>query len=473
MAARVGERYELLEEIGRGGMGTVFAGRDLVEGRPCAIKVLREDTALDPQGRERFEREARTPQRIGHPGLVQVYDAFVDEKGRMVLVMELLRGESLREILGGSAPMERKLAVILGALEPLAAVHGAGYVHRDLKPDNIFVATDGDGVRRVMILDFGIVRDTRATVLTQTGVIVGSVDYISPEQAHSAREVLPSSDVFSVGVVLYEICAGERPFQGDSPIRTLGNLAAGRFQPLDDRVDAPRALIELVHECLSFDPAARPANAAVVRDRLAPLVDAPLPSSAGDRLTPGEPSDSVVRPVTAMPRVRTPMESAQEGRRARGATFLEAVKALKHAMRSGLQLALSGDEREWLDERVLVSSWYPFEYFEWVTRLLHERVLGGSDRGAIKMGRLAADALLTGIHSRFVYPGDVPRTFRSAPNAWSRYFDFGEVVIEMLGPKEVQVCVEGYAFAPPRPRADAGRLGASDGGAGRRPGRGV
>jgi len=297
----------------------------------------------------------------------------------------------------------------------------------------------------VKLLDFGIVRDMSSGVLTQTGVIVGSIDYISPEQAHSARAVLPTADVFSMGVILYELCTGERPFKGDTPLRTLGNLAAGRYQPLDERVSGlDQALVDLVHECLAFDPLARPATASRLLERLRPLVRATLPPVG----QVGSPDDSAVRPRPQTPRVVTPMESARTGRRARGAAFLETLKTLKLAMRSGLELDLTPEERSWLDQRVLVSGWYPYERFVWLTEMLHERVMGGTERAAIKMGRLAADALLTGVHSRFIYPGDVHRSFRSAKTSWTRYFDFGEVEVEAIGSQEVEVQIHGYEFVP-------------------------
>ncbi|MAQ17322.1 MAG: hypothetical protein CMN30_21320 [Sandaracinus sp.] len=117
MSTRVRGRYELQEEIGRGGMGTVFAGRDVLDDRVCAIKVIREDALFDPDARERFEREARAPQQIDHPGIAQVYDAFIDDDGRMVLVMELLHGESLRDLMGAGTSLQHRLAVVVGALE--------------------------------------------------------------------------------------------------------------------------------------------------------------------------------------------------------------------------------------------------------------------------------------------------------------------------------------------------------------------
>ncbi|MCB9592453.1 MAG: serine/threonine protein kinase [Sandaracinaceae bacterium] len=448
MAARViGGRYELLHEIGRGGMGTVYAGRDARSGRACAIKVIREEAALSSDARDRFEREARAPGRIGHPGLVEVYDAFAEEDGRMVLVMELLEGVSLREVLGSDAGFDAKLAVLYGALDPLAAAHAAGFVHRDMKPDNVFVADLPGGERRVKILDFGIARDLGSGALTETGVIVGSVRYISPEQAHSARKVEPPADVFSIGVMLYEAATGALPFGSESALKTLTNLAAGNYVPLDERVSGlPRALVDLVHECLAFDPSARPAHAGVLRDRLAPLAP-PTLDALGDRATrddaePGWASE--VRPVVQTPPVPTPMEGARSGRRAKGTSFVQMIKTVKVALRGGLQLPITDADRAWLDQRVIVSDWYPFERFEWLIALVHAHLMGGTDGAGVKMGRMAAEHLLQGVHSGFVKPGNVQRSLQSLPNAWTRYFDFATVTVTSTGAEQVTVRVTDY-----------------------------
>jgi len=455
MAARVlGERYELQHEIGKGGMGTVFAAHDRVEDRPCAIKVLREDAALDPDSEARFQREARAPERIGHPGLCEVYDAFVDDDGRMVLVMELLHGTSLKAIMARGAPLQEKLAVLLGALDPLAAAHAAGFVHRDMKPDNVFVTDGSDGERRVKILDFGIARDTASGALTRTGVIVGSAHYISPEQAHSARNVEPSADVFSMGVMLYEAATGELPFGAESALKTLTNLAAGRFTPIDQLVGGlPRALVDLVHECLALQPGARPQDAAALRDRLAPIVDGSLPAaSRASRVGAGDTTAlaSEVRVAPSRPPAAPPpVERATPGRRARGTSMISTIRAVKTALRQGIELPLTDEDRAWLHQRVLVSTWYPYERFEWLIELVHEHLAGRTDGAAVWMGAVAARELLTGVHSSFIHEGDVARSMRSLPNTWSRYFDFGEVHVDVTEDDVAHTSIEGYEFISP------------------------
>jgi serine/threonine protein kinase len=451
---KIAERYELLREIGKGGMGTVYEGRDTRMNRPCAIKILREEASFHPDARPRFEREAQAPARIGHPGLVEVYDAFVDGDGRMILVMELLEGESFKAIQQRGATLQQKLAVLLAALEPLAAAHDAGFVHRDMKPANVFLAVDADGAAQVKLVDFGVARDLRSGQLTQTGVIVGSTHYISPEQAHSARTVEPTADVFSMGVMLYEAASGKLPFADESPLKTLTNLASGKYPPLDSIAPrTPRSLVELVHECLAFQPVARPKNAAALRDRLAPLVTGDLPTVhvTPSRFPPEADSQgSRVRTQRddAGASMRSPMEQADDGPRARGILLIQMTKALREAMAGGLDLELSADEEALLDQYVLLSGWYPWERFEWLMHRVHEHLMGGTDAGARRMGRWTAEQNLSGIHASFVYPGDVRRTLRSLPHMWSRYFDFGEVSTEPGPDGEVTVRVTDYPFAP-------------------------
>lgn len=456
-AQKIAGRYEILHEIGKGGMGTVFAGHDTVEKRPCAIKVLREEASFHPDAKPRFEREAQAPARIGHPGLVEVYDAFIDDDGRMILVMELLEGESFKQLQQRGASLQQQLAVVMAALEPLAAAHAAGFVHRDMKPANIFLAVDESGGARVKLLDFGVARDLTSGQLTQTGVIVGSTHYISPEQAHSARTVEPTADVFSIGVVLYEAASGKLPFADESPLKTLTNLASGKYPPLDTVAPrAPRDLVALVHECLAFHPVARPRDAAVLRDRLAPLLTGTLPSvraPSGDVSPSAEAEGSKVRSRPGVSGsgadLLAPMEQADAPPRARGIMIIAMVKALKKAMADGLHIELSDQERGWLDQYVLLSGWYAWKHFDWLIHRVHEHLMGGTDAGARNMGRWTAEQNLTGIHASFVYPGDVRRTLRSLPNMWSRYFDFGEVEIEQGQDGEVTIRVIGYDFVPP------------------------
>ena len=455
-AQKIAGRYEILREIGRGGMGTVYAGRDTLMHRSCAIKVMREEASFHPDAKPRFEREAQAPARIGHAGLVEVYDSFVDDAGRMVMVMELLEGESFKQLQRRGATLQQQLAVLLAALEPLAAAHAAGFVHRDLKPANIFLAVDGTGGAQVKLLDFGVARDLASGQLTQTGVIVGSTHYISPEQAHSARTVESTADVFSMGVMLYEAASGKLPFADESPLKTLTNLASGKFPPLDRVAPrAPRDLVALVHECLAFEPVARPRDGAKLRERLAPLVTGELPMvrapSEGGASADTEDSKVRSRPGASGTGVDVlaPMEQADESPRARGIMLIAMIKSLKRAMAGGLHIELSDLERTWLDQYVLLSGWYAWAKFDWLIHRVHEHLMGGTDAGARRMGQWTAEQNLTGIHASFVYPGDVRRTVRSIPNMWSRYFDFGKVTAELGGDGEVTIRVGNYDFAPP------------------------
>jgi Tol biopolymer transport system component len=231
MSLTVGTRlgpYEIVAPIGAGGMGEVYRARDTRLGRDVAIKVLPDDVASDPKTLARFESEARAVAALSHPNILALFD--VGEAGTVrYVVTELLEGETLRVALRqGAQPVRRTLEVGQQVAEGLAAAHGKGIVHRDVKPENIFVTTDG----HAKLLDFGLARQSALTsdaglasaptaaALTDRGVIAGTVAYMSPEQA-SGRSVDHRSDQFSLGIVLFEMLAGTRPFAGATVAETL------------------------------------------------------------------------------------------------------------------------------------------------------------------------------------------------------------------------------------------------------------
>ena len=186
------DKYRITRLLGEGGMGAVYAAENTVIGKAVAIKVLRPEHAGNRQVVERFLREARTAASVDHPGIVEVFDFGWAEDGAPYLVMALLKGESLAAHIDGARgplPVERAVAITAEVLSVLGAVHDNGIVHRDLKPDNVFLARRGDGSQRVRVLDFGIskMRVEVATRLTQTGTVLGTPYYMSPEQAHGAR----------------------------------------------------------------------------------------------------------------------------------------------------------------------------------------------------------------------------------------------------------------------------------------------
>ena len=253
-------RYQVLEKLGEGGMGEVYRAVDTTLGRPVALKVLAARFAADPDRLHRFEQEARTTGLLNHPNILTVHDVGHAD-GHPYLVSELLEGESLRgRLQRGPLSAERVVGLATQAARGLAAAHAKGVVHRDLKPDNIFITRDG----RVKILDFGIAKlvesdghglDQLTTAPgTAMGAVVGTVAYMSPEQV-AGRAIDQRSDIFSFGVVLYELLSGSRPFSGNSPIETMTAVLHADPAPLasSDR-NIPAALARIVTRCLEKAP---------------------------------------------------------------------------------------------------------------------------------------------------------------------------------------------------------------------------
>ncbi len=268
------DRYELLEQVGTGGMSVVYRGRDMALDREVAIKVLHPHLATRPESRARFSREARAVARLSHPGIVEIYDYSGDENPESWLVTEFVHGRTLRAFADdGGIPLPECGALIgLALSDALVHAHAAGVIHRDLKPENVMIAEFG-GRPAVKLADFGIARilsqDDR---MTMTGAMVGSPNHMAPEVV-DGKEADERSDVFSLGTILYWLCTGRLPFEAPNPSATLHRLVTGDFP--DPRL-VNRALGEplarLITSCLELDPAARPAGAAQVRDALATLL---------------------------------------------------------------------------------------------------------------------------------------------------------------------------------------------------------
>jgi serine/threonine protein kinase len=217
--------YEVLGLIGAGGMGEVYKARDTRLGRLAALKMMRPDWSDEPGQRRRFVREARTASSLNHPNILTIYEIDADG-GQDYIAMEYVEGGTLADVMkAGPLEAERALRVAAQVADALEAAHAASIVHRDLKPSNIMM-TAAD---RVKIVDFGLARvgtasptDETADALTEQGAVVGTTPYMSPEQA-AGHAVDGRSDLFSLGIILYEMLAGRRPFAADS---TAGTLAA-------------------------------------------------------------------------------------------------------------------------------------------------------------------------------------------------------------------------------------------------------
>jgi serine/threonine protein kinase, bacterial len=281
-------RYRVDTMIATGGMSSVYRGLDLRLDRPVALKVMESRYAGDQQFLTRFQREARAVARLKDPGLVAVYDQGAGTPGRQApyLVMELVEGGTLRELLleRGPMPPHAVAAVLAPVLGGLAVAHAAGLVHRDIKPENVLISDDG----QVKIADFGLVRAVAEAKITSTSVILGTAAYLSPEQV-STGDADPRSDVYSVGILAYELLTGATPFVGDSAL-------AVAYQRMDHDVPAPGTVIagvpaqfdELVLHATARDPQRRYIDARdmagdlqeIVEDLGLPAFRLPAPSNS-------------------------------------------------------------------------------------------------------------------------------------------------------------------------------------------------
>lgn len=214
----VGRRYQVRRLLGRGGMSTVWLADDTSSGRLVAIKLLNQEYSDNPEFRQRFRNEASAARSVSSPNVVQIVtyqESDEGDHGACYIVMEYIRGESLSQVLQRrrTLPEHLVLDVLEQTAHGLSAIHAANLVHRDIKPGNLLVTPEGT----VKITDFGIAKAAEAVPLTRTGMVVGTAQYVSPEQAQG-RQVTPATDVYSLGCVAYEMVAGARPFQGDSTV---------------------------------------------------------------------------------------------------------------------------------------------------------------------------------------------------------------------------------------------------------------
>ncbi|MEV7801851.1 serine/threonine-protein kinase [Microbispora sp. NPDC088329] len=258
----LGGRYRLTSPIAAGGMGEVWRADDELLGREVAIKLLGRHVAGDATFRDRFRSEARITAALTDPGIAQVFD-YGENDGLAYLVMELVRGEPLSAILArnGTLGPDVTLDVVQQTAKGLHAAHRAGVIHRDVKPGNLLVTETG----QVKITDFGIARAREAAPLTATGTILGTAQYVSPEQA-SGTTLTPASDIYSLGVVAYECLAGRPPFTAETPVALALRHLNDTPPPLPGNVPAP--VVALVMSMLAKDPAARPETGPVLLDRV-------------------------------------------------------------------------------------------------------------------------------------------------------------------------------------------------------------
>ncbi len=266
--AIVNDRYELYRRIGRGGMADVFLGRDRLLDRQVALKVLFPEFAVDPNFVERFRREAQAAANLSHPNIVNVFD-WGRHAGTYFIAMEYVDGRTLAEILRTNGHVtSRQAAEIAGEVaSALGFAHQAGLVHRDIKPANILIGSNG----QVKVADFGIARALNAPTesnLTQAGAVMGTATYFSPEQAQGAQPD-PRSDLYSLGIVMYEMVAGHPPFRGENPVGIAYRQVHDHPQPLNQIVsDIPLPYEAIVAKLLAKDPRIRYPTAEALRDDL-------------------------------------------------------------------------------------------------------------------------------------------------------------------------------------------------------------
>ena len=259
--------YRIIEILGKGGMGTVYLAEHPALGRRAAVKVLDPELTSKPEMTERFFNEARAANEIGHPGIVEVSDFGTLPSGEPYIVMEFLRGQSLaaRMRAAGRLPVTTALEIAAQAADALGAAHRKNVVHRDLKPDNLFLVPDArrPGREQVKILDFGIAKlaqrpASAGGAVTRTGTVMGTPQYMSPEQCRATKDVDQRSDVYSLGIILYEMLAGEAPFSSDSWGELVYLQIGVEPPPLRSRQpDVPADLEAVVHKALAKDPELR------------------------------------------------------------------------------------------------------------------------------------------------------------------------------------------------------------------------
>jgi serine/threonine protein kinase len=348
----LGGRYYVEQLIGTGGMGAVYRARQTNLARPVAVKVLLPKHAHSAIPRARFEREARVAASLHHPNAIEIYD-FGEDRGWLYLAMELMRGHTLRRDCPPGfdpLPVSRVLDIGYQVADVLIAVHALPLVHRDVKPDNVFIEELPNGVERAVLGDFGLAFSlTRADAgrVTDDEIVCGTPMYMSPEQA-AGRDLGPPSDVYSLGCLLYELLTGDVPFDGDGAVVLARHLYAPLIAPRERRADLaiPGALDDLVRRMLAKRPEARPtaAEAAAALQKIDPDTTERRQRSRGESYRLGREARMVALPPVAYERtVQTQPASDEETRLHVGLVGALDDAALTALAASGIELVPLGD----------------------------------------------------------------------------------------------------------------------------------
>jgi serine/threonine-protein kinase len=317
LGAVIADRYRLDGRLAIGGFGAIYHATDLELGRDVALKILHANHAEDPAVAARFRREGAALASLRDPHTVTAYEFGEARDGTLFIAMEVLHGESLHEQLrAGPLPWRRAIAIVRAVCESLGEAHALGIVHRDLKPANIFIELRDGEPDQVKVLDFGIAKIMHGSTLdnadlTSAGQMVGTFDYMAPEQMLGG-ECTGRTDLFSVGIVLYEMVCGERPFAAQTAAKILSEILHATPIPASTRSDAPPALDRVLDRCLHHDPAQRYAGVAELAadlDVLAEVTDPsktrPMASAMPDEATWIDRGPSFV-PATTLPGVAPP-----------------------------------------------------------------------------------------------------------------------------------------------------------------------
>lgn len=284
----VGGRFEILSRLGAGGMAEVFSVRDRTSGRELALKVLRAEVAAHPEAVERLRREGVVLGSIAHPAIVSIETSGILEDGRVFLAMERLEGETLRDRMRrGPMPVAELSTILTHVASGLAAAHQSGVLHRDLKPDNLFLRADGTAdAPQVKILDFGVSKVLGDSRLTRSGQIIGTPRYMAPEQLRADRDLDARIDVYALGVIAYEALAGQPPFPTHDPAELIVAIVQGRRVPLRSlRVDLPPGIEAVVERAMQPDRSGRQGSVTELAQDLAALARGEAPPVRGGMKT--------------------------------------------------------------------------------------------------------------------------------------------------------------------------------------------
>jgi serine/threonine-protein kinase len=316
-------RYRLDQRLAQGGMGEVWKGYDIELGRPVAIKALRSDLDADSNRMERLRAEAHNSANLAHPNIAALFE-YYENNGIGYLVMEYVPSKSLAQIYKaeGSLPPERLLPILIQTSRGLYVAHSHGVIHRDVKPANIMVSDNG----MVKITDFGVSYSTNQGQITQDGMVVGTAQYISPEQAQG-QKATAQSDIYSLGIVAYEGIAGHRPFTGATPVDIAAAQVNDPVPPLPDSTDPE--LDAFIMQMLEKDPLARPKDALEVSRQFARIERNILDAQTGSFMV----TTKTIPPLRPLRTQQPAQQSAQQPEtQAIARTVARTVKSVPHKM---------------------------------------------------------------------------------------------------------------------------------------------